>query len=399
MEWRTRPPIRHAAGMDIDVFSPEFQEDPYPSYATLRRDAPVYREPEGGAYVLSRFDDVLAVLRDPETFSSAAGPAPRGASGLQALPALPATDPPHHDQLRALVNRAFTPRRVAELEPRVVALTRELLDAIPSDRFDLVPSLSVPLPVTVIAEMLGVEPDRHADFRRWSDAFVGLLEGPQTDAFMTCVFELLGYFRELAEERRRSPREDMITALVQAEIEGRRLTQEELDGFFIVLLVAGNETTTNLISNQLHILAERPDWWKRLREDRSLVPLAIEETVRFDTPVQNLGREATRDVKIRGVEIPAGDRVIVSYGSANRDADAFEDADVYQPEREEKRHLGFGFGVHFCLGAGLARLEGRVALEAMLDRFAEVAPGAPPPRRLHSTVIRGFESLPLETRA
>jgi cytochrome P450 len=212
---------------------------------------------------------------------------------------------------------------------------------------------------------------------------------------MESAIGLVGYFKDLAEKRRSDPKDDMVSALVQAEIDGRKLTQAELDGFFIILLVAGNETTTNLISNQMRILSERPDLWKRLRDDRSLVPLAIEETVRFDTPVQNLGREATRDVEIRGVEIPKGSRVIVSYGAANRDPEAFEAAGEYRPEREEKKHLGFGQGVHFCLGAGLARLEGKIALNALLDRFETVEPGSVAPKRLQSTVIRGFETLPL----
>jgi cytochrome P450 len=381
-----------------DVFSESFREDPYPFYSELRRDRPVYQEPRYGGYLLTRFDDVLEALIDPTTFSSAKGPGPMPSATMSSAAALPATDPPHHDQLRALVSRGFTPRRVAESEPRIEALARELVDAIPGDAFDLVPALSIPLPVFVIAEMLGVEPERLPEFRRWSDAFVGLLESQPTPELMEAALGLTSYFADLAEERRRNPKDDMISALVHAEIDGRRLDKSELDGFFIVLLVAGNETTTNLISNQLRILSERPDLWKRLREDRSLVPLAIEETVRFDTPVQNLGRQTTRDVEIRGVSIPKDSRIIASYGAANRDPEAFEAPEEYRPEREERRHLGFGQGVHFCLGAGLARLEGRIALNALLDRFETIEPGAGRPVRLQSTVIRGFESLPLEGR-
>ncbi len=299
---------------DPDIFSAEFLEDPYPFYAALRKDRPVYREPRYGGFLLTRFDDVLEALLDPTTFSSAQGPGPMPSSALSRAATLPGTDPPHHDQLRALVSRGFTPRRVAESEPRIEALTRQLLEELPGGDFDLVPALGVPLPVVVIAEMLGVEPERLPDFRRWSEAFVGLLETDPTTALMEAAQGLREYFGALADERRREPKEDMITALVQAEIDGRRLDQSELDGFFIVLLVAGNETTTNLISNQLRILSERPDLWKRLREDRSLIPAAIEETVRYDTPVQNLGRQTARDVVIRGVEIPADSRVIVSYG-------------------------------------------------------------------------------------
>lgn len=380
---------------DPDVFSFEFREDPYPFYRALRETRPVYREPRYGGFLLTRFDDVLEALLDPATFSSAHGPGPMPSSSLSSTAALPATDPPHHDQLRTLVSRGFTPRRVAESEPRIEALTRELLEALPGDEFDLVPALSIPLPVFVIAEMLGVEPARLPEFRRWSDAFVGLLESDPTPELMDAAQGLLAYFGGLAEERRRAPKDDMISALVHAEIDGRRLEQSELDGFFIVLLVAGNETTTNLISNQLRILSERPDLWKRLREDRRLIPAAIEETVRYDTPVQNLGRQTTRDVAIRGAEIPKDSRVILSYGAANRDPAAFEAAEEYRVDREERRHLGFGQGVHFCLGAGLARLEGRIALNALLERFERIEPGGAAPVRLQSSVIRGFESLPL----
>ncbi len=315
-------------------------------------------------------------------------------SALATAAALPATDPPHHDQLRALVNKGFTPRRVAASEPRIRETTRRLVDEL-EDEFDLVPSLSIPLPVIVIAEMLGVEAERLPDFRKWSDAFVGLLESPPTPELMDAAQGLLGYFGALAEERRREPREDLISAIVHAEIDGRRLEQSELDGFWIILLVAGNETTTNLISNQLRILSERPGLWKRLRDDRSLVPAAVEETVRFDCPVQNLGRQTTREVELSGTTIPEDSRVIVSYGAANRDPAEFEAADEYRPQRSERRHLGFGQGVHFCLGAGLARLEGSIVLNALLDRYETIEAGSGTPVRLQSSVIRGFESLPL----
>ena len=240
-----------------------------------------------------------------------------------------------------------------------------------------------------------MEAERLSDFRRWSSAFVGLLEEEPTPEALAATGELLDYFHDLADRRRSDPQDDLVSALVHAEIDGRRLLPAELDGFYIVLLVAGNETTTNLISNQLRILSERPDLWKRLRADRSLLPAAVEETVRFDCPVQNLGRQTTRPVTVSGVRIPEDSRVIVSYGAANRDPAAFEAPEEYRPERTERRHVGFGQGVHFCLGAGLARLEGRIALDALLDRFETIEPGRGSPRRMMSSVIRGFDSLPL----
>ena len=395
--------IRQVELSEIDLFSPDFQEDPYPSYARLREQAPVYREPRYGVYALTRFADVDAALRDHETFRSGAGPAPMpmpsGGPGMGMLPLLAATDPPHHDQLRALVNHAFTPRRIAASEARIRGFAERLVADLPDGEFDLVPGLSVPLPVAVIAEILGVDASHQDDFRRWSAATVGLMDRPPEPAMMQASAELIGFFRALLEERRKNPQDDMISDLLDAEIDGRGLTESELDAFFIMLLVAGNETTTNWISNQLNILARRPDLWKACREDRSLVPLALEEALRFDAPVQNLGRETTRDVEIRGVAIPTGSRVVVSFGAANRDPEIFEAPDVYRLDRGDYRHLAFGQGRHFCLGSGLARLEGRIAIEALLDRFEQIEPGAAPSQRLHSTVIRGFDALPLNGRS
>ncbi|MGE4607098.1 MAG: cytochrome P450 [Myxococcota bacterium] len=386
--------------MSIDIYSADFQEDPFPAYERLRRDEPVYQEPRYGAFVLTRHRDVDEALRDHETFRSSAGPAPMPSLGPVGLPLLAATDPPYHDQLRGLVNRAFTPRRIAHTAPRVQSWAVDLVAKIPEDaEFDVVEALSIPLPVAIIAEILGVPPERQADFRRWSDAFVGLLENPPEPAMIQATGELLTYFHELEEERRRSPGDDLISALLTTELDGRRLTSDELDAFFIMLLVGGNETTTNLISNQLQLLASRPDLWTALREDRSLLPAAIEETVRWDSPVQNLGREVARDITLHGVEIPAGGRVVVSYGSANRDPRVFDAPDDYQIERDRTGHLGFGQGRHFCLGAGLARLEVLASLNALLDRFEQIAPGDTAGQRLHSTVIRGFESLPLIARS
>lgn len=386
-----------------DLFSSDFQEDPYPAYAMLRRDQPVYRESRYGVYALTRYADVDAALRDHETFRSGAGPAPmppRGGSGgaMTLLPILAATDPPHHDQLRGLVNRAFTPRRVAQSESRIRAFARDLAEKLPDEEFDLVQNYSIPLPVGVIAEILGVDPSLQDDFRRWSDATVGMMDRPPEPSKIQANLELISYFRTLVEERRKNPKDDLISDLLVAEIDGRRLTDEELDGFFVILLVAGNETTTNLISNQLNVFCARPDLWERCKADRSLIPAALEETVRFDSPVQNLGRETTRDVELHGVTIPEGSRVVVSFGAANRDPEVFENPDEFRLDRPDRTHLGFGQGRHFCLGAGLARLEGRLAIEALLDRFDTVEAGQAAAERLHSTVIRGFEKLPLVGR-
>lgn len=382
--------------MKVDVFSPEFQQDPYPAYEWLRAEAPVYREPKFGGYLLTRYDDVYGALRDHETFSSADGVSPRASGGGNMT--IVTSDPPRHTHLRGLVNRAFTPRTVAAIRPRLEEIITGLLaDLDGKDEFDLVSSVSIPLPVIVIAELLGIPPEDRATFKRWSDALVGSFDKEYLAPGVEAA-EMFTYFSQAYAARRSEPRADLLSALVQAEIEGERLNEIELLSFAIILLVAGNETTTNLLGNLLNVLSTRPETWAALRANRELVPAAIEELLRYDSPVQMLGRQATRDVALHGAVIPAGSRVLVSFAAANRDNSEFPAADTYQLDRDFSRHVAFGHGIHYCLGSPLARLEARVAMDALLDRYAEIGPGSEPGQRLHSTVIRGFESLPLSVR-
>ncbi len=385
--------------MNIDLFSPQFQEDPYPAYAWLRAEAPVYREPRYGGYVLSRYADVYSALRDHDAFSSALGVSPRpvaaGATGANMT--IVTSDPPHHTHLRQLVNRAFTPRTVEALRPRISEVIGGLLDELPGREFDAVSAVTTPLPVIVIAELLGIPPERRADFKRWSDALVGTFDA-EAGAFAPELGEMFVYFSQAFAERKATPREDLLTALTLAEIDGARLNDIELLSFAIILLVAGNETTTNLLGNLLNVLVDRPDLWETLRDDRSLVGPAIEEVLRYDSPVQVLARGTTRDVEVAGTLIPAGARVLVSFASANRDPEEWPEADAFRLDRQLSRHLAFGHGIHYCLGSPLARLEAEVAMNALLDRFASLGRGAGNGQRLHSTVIRGFEHLPVDAR-
>lgn len=381
-------------------FDPEVITDPYPVYRDLRDHAPLYWSPQANTWVLSRYDDVSRALADPATYSSASGifPTPPGIEMTDLfLPMMIMSDPPRHTQLRQLASQAFTPRRIASLEPHIQALVDDLLDEAPSeDTWDFVSGCAGPLPAIVIAEMLGVPLEDRDQFRTWSSALVQ--STPVRGEFRTgldAAAALYDYFTTFLADRRAHPRDDLMTALVHAEVDRQRLSEEELLGFCLLLLVAGHETTTNLLTNSAVILAQHHGSRHELAENPELLPAAVEELLRYDSPVQGLARTATRAVELHGERIEDGDTVLLLFGSANRDEHAFPAADRFDIHRRPKRQVAFGRGIHFCLGASLARLEARIALQTLLARHRDWEVDLHSAVRLRSGPIRGYLSLPL----
>lgn len=387
--------------LTYNPFDPDVINDPYPVYAELREHAPAYWAEESNCWVLSRYDDINAALVDPTTYSSASGifPTPPGVDLTEMfLPMLIMTDPPRHTELRHLVSKAFTARRIAGLEVHIQTVVDDLLTHTPdSDMWDFVSGFAGPLPAIVIADLLGVPREDRDRFRAWSTTLIQ--SNPTRGGFgpgLDAAAALYEYFSAFLTDRRAHPQDDLMTALVQAEVDGEHLSEEELLGFCLLLLVAGHETTTNLLSNAAVLLGQHPASREELANDPDLVPGAVEELLRFDSPVQGLARTLTRQVDLHGRSMGAGDTVLLLFGSANRDSRAFPDADNFDIHRHPERQVAFGRGIHFCLGAALARMETRIALSALLNNpnfhwEADLCNA----QRLHSGPIRGFASLPV----
>jgi cytochrome P450 len=385
------------------VYSPfayEIHEDPYPTYQRLRDEAPVYHNPDLDFWALSRFADVHAAMQDYETYSSAEGVSLEQSSTARP-PMIIAMDPPRQQKLRKLVSKAFTPRRVATMEPEIRALTRKHLEPVLGrGACDFIQDFSAKLPMDVISAMMGVADADQDMLRGWADALLhreaGKSEIPK--AGLEGSANLVRYFAEDLARRRRNPGEDLVSALTLAEVDGERLTDAEIVGFCFLLIIAGNETTTKMLGNAMILLARHPDQRAWLVADPGRIPDAIEEVVRFDNSSQMLARVLTRDVGLHGETMPAGKKVLLLIGSANRDERAFERADAFDVRRTPRPSLAFGYGIHVCLGASLARLEGRVALEEVLPRMPDYEVDDAGLVRVHSANVRGYSSVPIRYR-
>jgi cytochrome P450 len=355
---------------DYDPFSAPVLAEPSVAYRFLHGGAPVHRYAgfDPPFYTLSRYADVEWALRDIETFSSEWGQGPRFTP-----PAGMLSDPPQHTFFRGLVQQAFTPRAIDALAPRVAGLARMLLVAVPNaSRWDLHDDFAFPLPVTVIAEMLGVPAHDLHFFKRWSDASVAAMGSEDPTPYQAELGDMARYLHGQIADRRARGGDDLIARLVAARDDARSLGDGEVLGVVTQLLVGGNETTTSLITNAMWRLLAEPALWRRLVAEPALIDRALEESLRLDPPVLGLYRTTTRDVEVRGVVIPAGSKVMLHYGAANRDPEAFDDPDRFSFDRPPKRHFAFGLGVHFCLGAQLARLEGACALHALVERCPDL---------------------------
>lgn len=384
---------RIESGVNYDPTSPKIKANPYEKYRKLRSLDPVHRIRLINGWVLTEYEDVDEVLRDHRRFSRDYGSESEYKSLLD-------LDPPEHTRVRSLVSKAFTPRSVAELHPRIQQIVDDLLDGVAdNDRFDLVESFAYPLPVIVIAEMLGVPAEDRDRFKLWSNDIALTVEptvnDEQAERIKLSGEELIDYFDSIIELRRNDPQDDLITALIAAEEEGDRLTHEELIAMLLLLLVAGNETTRNLIGNGMLALLMSPDQLQRLRDDPDLMDTAVNELLRYDSPVQLDGRMATEDIEIRGKKIRPGQRVICLLGAANRDPSVFTDPDTLDIARQGKSHMSFGRGIHHCLGAPLALLEGRVAFASLLERFSTIRLLREPEYR-DQVVLRGVKELWIE---
>jgi cytochrome P450 len=388
------------------LHSPDFYSgDPYPAYRELRATSPVVWNDVTNFWALTKYEDIRYVSSNPTKFTSTRGvtiPDPAQPEPVQEGMLL-FTDPPRHRQLRKLINAGFTRRQVTLLEPKVREIVKGILDDVdPVKTYEFAEEIAAPLPTRLIAEMLGAPPEDWEQFREWSDAAVGTADPDIEMDSTVALVELYEYFTKLIEARRSgkvTDQDDLLSILVAAEVDGERLSDMDLLMFSFLLLVAGNETTRNLIALGTLALIEHPDQFALLRADPSLLPTAVEEMLRFTSPVTHMAREATEDVEIRGQRIKAGEKVVMLYGAANRDEDIFGDtAELFDITRNPNPHIAFGAGEHACLGAQLARLEARVMFEVLLSTYPSIELVGDV-TRLRATMVPGVKRMPVRLGA
>jgi cytochrome P450 family 142 subfamily A polypeptide 1 len=376
-----------------------YAADPHPHFTWMREHAPVYFDPEGRAWGIALYEDVMRVARNPETFCNAEGMRPDSPP----IPSMINMDDPAHKRRRNLVNKGFTPRRIAEHEAKVRAICVDLIERARAKRsFDFVGEVAAHLPMIMIGDMLGVEPEDRETLLRWSD---DMLHGTSAtappaamQAAMQAFDEYAAYNRRVVADRRSRPvADDLISVLVHAEIDGEKLDDEALLQETLLILIGGDETTRHVITGGMNQLIRHPEQKQKLLDDPTKIPTAVEEMLRWVTPIQNMARTATRDVELRGQLIEKGDKLLLLYPSANRDAAVFPDPFRFDVERKPNEHLAFGYGSHFCLGASLARLELRVMFEEILGRLPNLRlVGEAPLEMRASNFITGIEKMPVE---
>jgi pimeloyl-[acyl-carrier protein] synthase len=401
-----------SSSFQFNPLSPEFLANPYAYYSRLRSTAPIFYWKDKNIWFLTRYDDCVAMLKEPRLGQQIKAPPPSDGHTLADLPQDPNPygrmkrhwilfkDPPEHTRLRGLVHKAFTPRVVESLQTKIQAIAESLLDATQSTgQMDMIGDFAFPLSITVIAEMLGVPASDSATFRRWSHDFAmraDLAESKEVfDRTSAATLEFAAYLNELVSQRRHQPTNDLLGMLVAVEEQGDRLTEEELIATAMILLVAGHETTANLIGNGVHALLRNPEQYQRLKEDPSLIRSAIEEFLRYESPVQMSGRFVLEDFEFRGQDFRRGQQVAALLGAANRDPERFADPDCLDIGREDNKHIAFGNGIHFCVGAPLARLEAQIAFDTLIRRRPNLKLADDNPAYRPTYTLRGFQSLPV----
>jgi cytochrome P450 len=387
----------------VNLLAPEIRANPYPTYAELRRHAPVCQVDPGGLWVVSRHDDVVQALKTPRVFSSEGFRQtyrPAWISNHPLADSALVMDPPRHTRLRALINRAFGPPVLTRIEPNVRRRAAHIVEALPVNTpTDFVTGFAMPLPVSVFGELLGLPPELHAQLTRWGHHLAQFTSiGPQDterqEAMRATVEEIRAHFERVLAERRARLGEDLISDLIEARVEGERLSQTELLGFMFLLLVGGLDTTQHLMSQCALRLSLQPEWMRHLRERPELLPRFVEEVLRHEPSSHGVMRLTTEETELAGVRLPAGTRLLLLLGSANRDEHRFADPERFDPERAPTPVLSFGQGIHFCVGAQLARLQARLSVEALLARFSHLSSGGPVEWN-NSLIVRGPRHLPL----